>query len=547
MYDTPKAGSEISQSEPIESAPTRRSLALRLWQAASVLCGLLALIACAILGEYFANRSVEARERLIGSELAVSIDRILSGAVSRRQNDLAALVGRPCDEVWRPLSQLQTYVTYVRAVALVANGHVYCSSGLGKIDVPLSFYAPPGSTPITLGLLRETPFQHGVPVITLYRKTGHDSGVLYVIEGEYISDTLAHGNGYGAQQSAFSIAGVGHLNDQGTFLPTTQSPPRGTTRVASSTWPFSIELIASQTFISQARWKYGLLFGTLGVLVDALIAAAYLLAFAPRRLLLNAVRRGLWQGELHVVYQPIVEMAGRATVGVEALLRWHSPKWGNVSPAVFMPEVESSGLLGSVTRFMLRTAAAEMSRYAPALPLRITVNIAPKDLERKGFVAEVLSVIEELPSGLSLVLELTERFLLSESPRTVAIFETLKARGVRFAIDDFGTEHSNLDLLSRFPFDFIKIDRQFARQVDTGGAELITGIVSVARHFGLQVIAEGVETEAQHAALRDAGVPFGQGYFYQRPLRAQLLARTRTTAQAAMPDQPGTPSHVTPR
>ncbi|MGA7778223.1 MAG: EAL domain-containing protein [Paraburkholderia sp.] len=547
MYDTPKAVSESPRSEPPESAPIRRGLALRLWQVAAILCGLLALIACAMLGEYFANRSVEARERLIGSELAASVDRILTGAVTRRQNDLAALAGRPCDEIWRPLSQLQTYVTYVRAIALVANGHAYCSSGLGRIDVPLSLYAPPNSASVTLELLRETPFQPGVPVITLYRATGNDTGVLYVIDGEYISDTLAHGNGYGAQQSALSIAGVGRLNDHGIFIPATQPQDRGTTRVASSTWPFSIELIASQTFVSQARWKYGLLFGAIGVLVDALIAAVYLLAFAPRRLLLSAVQRGLRQGELHVVYQPIVDMASRATVGVEALLRWHSPKWGNVSPAVFMPEVESSALLGSVTRFMLRTAAAEMSRYAPALPLRITVNIAPKDLERKGFVAEILSVSNEMPSGISLLLELTERFLLSQNPRTVAIFETLKAHGIRFAIDDFGTEHSNLDLLSRFPFDFVKIDRQFVRQVDIGGAELITGIVSVARHFGLQVIAEGVETEAQHTALRDAGVPFGQGYFYQRPLRAQHLARTQATAQGAAQTHPDTPSHATPR
>lgn len=533
MDDTPKAVGKTPRSESTESAPIRRGLALRLWQVAAIICGLLALTACAMLGQYFANRSVEARERLIGSELAASVDRILTGAVSRRQNDLAALAGRPCDEVWRPLSQLQTYVTYVRDIALVANGHAYCSSGLGNIDAPLSLYMPQGSAPVTLDLLRETPFQPGVPVIAMYRATSSNTGILYIIEGEYISDTLAHGVGYGAQQSALSIAGVGRLNDQGKFLPAAKTDNPGTTTVVSTTWPFSIELIASQAFVWQARWKYGVLFGAIGVLLDALIAAAYLLAFAPRRLLLGAVQRALRQSELHVVYQPIVDMASRATIGVEALLRWQHPEWGFVSPAVFMPEVESSALLASVTRFILHTAAAEMSRYAPALPLRVAVNIAPKDLERKSFVAEVLSVSNELPSGISLVLELTERFLLSESPRTVAIFETLKTHGIRFAIDDFGTEHSNLDLLSRFPFDFVKIDRQFVRQVDAGGAELITGIVAVARHFGLQVIAEGVETESQHAALRDAGVPFGQGYLYQRPVRAQYLAQRRTTAHAA--------------
>jgi EAL domain-containing protein (putative c-di-GMP-specific phosphodiesterase class I) len=165
-----------------------------------------------------------------------------------------------------------------------------------------------------------------------------------------------------------------------------------------------------------------------------------------------------------------------------------------------------------------------MSAHMPTRPLRIAVNIAPRDLERRSFVTEVLAANDGLPEGVSLVLELTERFLLNKSPRIMEIFETLKAHGVRFAIDDFGTQHSNLDLLSRFPFDFVKIDGQFVSQVDTGGVELIKGIVSVARHFGLLVIAEGVETEAQHRALRDVGVPFGQGYLYQRPLRANELA-----------------------
>jgi EAL domain-containing protein (putative c-di-GMP-specific phosphodiesterase class I) len=525
MFDTPKAVGKSRHSESSGSAPIRRGVALRLWQVAAILCGLIALAACAMLGEYFANRAVEARERLIGRELAASVDRILTGAVSRHQTELAALVGRPCSDVWRTLSQQQTYVTYVRAIALVANGRVYCSSGLGAIDTPLTLYTRPGSVRVSLDLLPQTPFQPRVPVVTMYRATGNNTGVLYIIEGEYISDTLAHGAGYGSQQSAFAIAGIGHLTDQENFLPAGETSNPGATRVDSGTWPFSIEVTASKAFVTEERWKYGLAFAAIGVLLDALVAAAYLLAFAPRRLLLSAVQRGLRQGEMHVVYQPIMDMTSRTTIGVEALLRWRHPQWGFVGPAIFMPEVESSALLAGVTRFMLHTATEEMCRYAPALPLRIAVNIAPKDLERKGFVAEVLSVSNGLPSGMSLVLELTERFLLNQSPHTLAIFETLKANGVRFAIDDFGTQHSNLDLLSRFPFDFVKIDRQFVHQVDTGGAELIKGIVSVARHFGMRVIAEGVETEAQHAALRDAGVPFGQGYLYQRPLRAQKLAR----------------------
>jgi EAL domain-containing protein (putative c-di-GMP-specific phosphodiesterase class I) len=258
-----------------------------------------------------------------------------------------------------------------------------------------------------------------------------------------------------------------------------------------------------------------------------------LLAFAPRRLLLAAVRQGLKRNEFHVVYQPIVAVTDRSVVGVEALLRWHHAKWGPISPAVFMEEVESSDMLEKVTRLVLQTALAEMSALTPALPFRIAVNIAPRDLERKGFVAEVVAAARSLPPNTTLVLELTERFLLSESALTSAAFCALKAEGVRFAIDDFGTEHNNLDLLGRFPFDYIKIDRQFVTQIDTGGVDLIAGIVALARPFGLEVIAEGVETQSQHDVLAAVGVPYAQGFLYHRPATVQSLATSISSSAAS--------------
>jgi len=276
--------------------------------------------------------------------------------------------------------------------------------------------------------------------------------------------------------------------------------------------------------MARKRWSFGLAFGAVGLLVGSLIAALYLLAFAPRRLLLAAVRNGLKRDEFHVVYQPIVAVSNRSVIGVEALLRWHHVKRGLISPTVFMEEVEASDMLADVTRFVLQTALAEMKAWPPASPLRIAVNISPRDLERRGFVDEVVAVVSSLPPNASLVLELTERFLLSDSARTSAVFAALKAEGVKFAVDDFGTEYSNLDLLGRFPFDYVKIDRQFVNQVDTGGADVISSIVALARHFGLEVIAEGVETQSQHDGLESVGVPYAQGYLYQRPVTAQQLA-----------------------
>lgn len=116
------------------------------------------------------------------------------------------------------------------------------------------------------------------------------------------------------------------------------------------------------------RWKYRLADGAVGVLLAALIGAAYLLAFAPRRLLLSAVEHALRRAEFHVVYQPIVAIASRSVVGVEALIRWHHPKWEPISPAAFMAEVEASELVTAITQFVLKTAVAEMSLSPAATP-----------------------------------------------------------------------------------------------------------------------------------------------------------------------------------
>ncbi|WOD13595.1 EAL domain-containing protein [Paraburkholderia kirstenboschensis] len=531
MADATKAV-DMGSSRPVRTATIFRRAAPRLSLALAVGGGALMMLVAIVLGEQHADRAVNHHGQLIGNDLLLSVDRILDGVVSRRRTELAALAGQPCAEVARSLAELETHLRYVRAVALVFNGRLYCSSALGPIDRPLSAYLTSSARSDSIGLLAQTPYQPGEPVIVMYSPAGKGAGVLYVVEGDYLADALAHGIRLGAETAALSMAGIGILNDHGRFLSASASQAAYATRVTSHAWPFAVLVSSSEGFTSGTRLKYRLAYGAVGLLLAALIVAAYLVASAPRRVLLSAVRHALRRGEFQVVYQPIIATVTRSVVGVEALLRWHHPKWGAISPAVFMAEVESSELLPAVTQFVLRTSVAEMTLCPPTIPLRIAVNVAPKDLERKGFVAEVEALNEKLPADSSLVLELTERFLLSESARTAAVFQALKAKGIKFAIDDFGTQHSNLDVLDRFPFDYVKIDRQFVNQIDTGGAHLINGIVSVARHFGLQVIAEGVETEGQHQALLLAGVPFAQGYLYQRPVPAGKLVSIATAGNA---------------
>jgi EAL domain-containing protein (putative c-di-GMP-specific phosphodiesterase class I) len=514
MSDSNKKTARKAEFPKISSS--FRRLSPRATLCAAVAGGAVLMFIAICVGEHLATLALRKNERLIGNDLAASIDRVLDSASSSSRANVEALTGSPCIEVERKLAELETHLRYVRAVALVENGRVYCSSALGRVDVPLSAYVRPRRRARGIALLAETPFQPGVPVLVVFNSTTSNSGVLYVIEADYLADVLVHGVRYGAERAAFAISGNGLLDEKGRFYSAVDADAYYSTRVTSRAWPFAIVVASSPDLMARKRWGFAVASGAVGLLIAGLIAAMYLLAFAPRRLLLAAVRQGLKRNEFYVVYQPIVAMTDRSVVGVEALLRWHHAKWGPISPAVFMEEVESSDLLEEATRFVLQTA--------------IAVNIAPRDLERKGFVAEVVAAVRSLPPNTTLVLELTERFLLSESARTSAAFSALRAEGVRFAIDDFGTEHSNLDLLNRFPFDYIKIDRQFVSQVDTGGADLIAAIVALARHFDLKVIAEGVETQSQHDGLKSVGVPYAQGYLYQRPATAQRLAASISSA-----------------
>ncbi|UVE69693.1 EAL domain-containing protein [Burkholderia pyrrocinia] len=527
MRTTPKATAGMSALTPGSKPVFQRNGA---WPrvaffVAVIVCVLVPGFAM-VLADRYARDAVTAHERVVANDIVASVDRILDGVQQRHADELTALVGRRCSTIFRTLAEVGTRLRYLRAVGLVNHGRVTCSSALGAIDVPLDAYTrepEPGSTIVTL--LRQTPFQHGIPVLSVFRATARGAGVLYLIEGDYVADALAHSARFGAETATLSIAGSGRLDEHGRFTPESEPGPAGGSAIASHRWPFAVSVAASTQYASQVQRRYWLICMTIALLADGLVIAAYLLAMAPRRLLLKAVRNALRRNEFHVVYQPIVDVRTCRTVGVEALLRWNHPKWGPISPAVFVPQVESSTILPKVTEFVLRTAVSELTALTPSVPLRIAVNVSPRDLERARFVSVVDEAIRSLPPGFSLVLEVTERVLLEKNARTTAIFHALRSKGVKFAIDDFGTNHSNLDMLSRFPFDYVKIDRQFIARLSDGGAGLIEGIAAVAHYYGLKIIAEGVETEAQHCALEAIGIQYAQGYLYQWPQRAENLRR----------------------
>ena len=237
------------------------------------------------------------------------------------------------------------------------------------------------------------------------------------------------------------------------------------------------------------------------------------------------LRHALQHDEFLLHYQPQVDRDG-AVIGAEALIRWHSASRGLVSPAAFIPIAEDTGLILPIGRWVLQQACRQLALWArqPDLaPLSISVNVSARQLRQPGFVDEVSAVVAAAAiDPQRLKLEITESLLVDDTETAIATMNSLKARGVGFSLDDFGTGYSSLSYLKRLPLDQLKVDQSFVSDAlsDPRDAAIAQTIIALGRCLQLNVIAEGVETAAQHAFLIEHGCHAFQGYLFSRPVPA---------------------------
>lgn len=245
---------------------------------------------------------------------------------------------------------------------------------------------------------------------------------------------------------------------------------------------------------------------------------------AQERLVLeNALREALRKGQLHLHYQPQVELASGRLYGVEALARWHHPELGEISPARFIPLAEECGLVADLGRWALSEACRQLAAWRAkglAVPA-VAVNLSPTsfhNLDLPRMIADTLRGNALMPEDLTV--ELTENVLLDTNPSTMKTIEEVHAQGVRLSMDDFGTGYSSLSYLRRLPVSELKLDRSFVADLDHDEAAraLSNAILGIGKSLHLTVVAEGVETATQHLMLREQGYPVAQGYLFSRPL-----------------------------
>jgi diguanylate cyclase (GGDEF)-like protein/PAS domain S-box-containing protein len=253
----------------------------------------------------------------------------------------------------------------------------------------------------------------------------------------------------------------------------------------------------------------------------------------------NDLRQAVDKGEIHVVYQPMIELASGRLVGMEALARWLHPQRGLVSPLAFIPVAEATGMIGRLGEFVLTTACHELVRLRALLgeraPQTVSVNLSRAQLRQAGFAAKLSELLYS--AGLApnaLMLEVTES-LAAQDEGMQLILREIRALGVSLSLDDFGTGYSSLSCLHELPVNQVKIDRSFVSQAVRSDYHrvMIDATISMARTLGLQTVAEGIETIEQAELMARLGCGKGQGYLYSRPLAAQDLEQWALAQPAA--------------
>jgi EAL domain-containing protein (putative c-di-GMP-specific phosphodiesterase class I) len=255
-------------------------------------------------------------------------------------------------------------------------------------------------------------------------------------------------------------------------------------------------------------------------------------------LVCQELRKAIDEDELVLHYQPQVNLHTDALIGAEALVRWQHPVKGLVSPDVFIPLAEESGLINQLSDWVLENAAVQLKHWiVKGHKLTLAVNLSVKDVMAEELHTKLHDLIQRnsLPKNV-LELEITESTLMDHPELMITEINKIKRMGITIAIDDFGSGYSSLNYLKRLPVDVLKIDRSFISDIesDPSDSAIVAGIIGLAKSLKMKTVAEGVETEEQRQILEKLGCDNYQGYLFSKPLTSKLFAKKFLSKEKAI-------------
>ena len=370
-----------------------------------------------------------------------------------------------------------------------------------------------------------TPLAPDRPALLLGMAGENGHGGAVVVDGRYIQDVLNAVSSLGTYQLEVTLGNGAPIHNDG-WSAAGLEQMGGSTMSIAGRGELAIKVMAPPEAVVRAWQQLLMAYLPVALLCGALLALGAYRLQANRQSFKEQLRRALAADEFHVEYQPVYGNRTGRCEGAEALMRWTRPGVGPVRPDIFIAAAEAENMIVPLTQHLLKLIQRDMQGWATPPDFHIAVNVAPEHLSCPALVEDVQAFRGAIRPSL-MVLEITERSLISDSGQARRNIETLREQGVFVAIDDFGTGHCSLSYLQKFPVDYLKIDKGFVQAIEPGGEEtpVLDVIITLSHRLGLAVVAEGVEMPEQFTYLTARGVAYIQGYLFARPMRSADFVR----------------------
>jgi len=503
----------------------------------TLLTALIAFLAPILASAYLAWWESYATEKTLSLTYAQEVLRRIeetSNQLKKGAQELAQAGLQPCStEDIKLMRQVDLASSYLKAVGRINNDTLLCTSQgstnpipLGKPDLVTEqgiaeyFNKVPGAQP-----------SHPLNVFAI-------GGIAMIVDPNLAVDVSTEGSDIELAVFVPSQAQRDRVAAQGQYFPADWFEPidQGTqysslndgylvSSVRSAQWDLAVVAATPQNYVYQRMGHFAIFFIPIGVLCGAIFSLMVSLHSRLHSSFPTMLRHAIRDGNLYVVYQPVIELATRRIMGAEALVRWRS-SYADMRPDYFIPQAEQYGLIQLITEQVLSMVAHDLPQFLNMNPnFRVAVNMSAVDLRDKrtlNVMDQVLRISGARPDNIEI--EATERAFL-QAPETAGIIDALRAKGFTVAIDDFGTGYSSLSCLQSLSLDTLKIDRAFVETINTDGAtsQVVLHIIEMAHSLNLEMVAEGVETEPQAQYLQRHGVRYAQGWQFGRPMDIGLL------------------------
>lgn len=502
----------------------RRWLRRLLLAVVVVLAGLLPPCAFVAVAVYQTRQQMNAQLERYAANTLDRADGIFAAAEATLGNMERSLAPNCGDATLAAMRRIVFESIYFQEAGLIADGAVQCTS-MRTYKPPVPIQDPDhGQLPLH-GMHISGPARilEGATALILSGRVDARSGFDLLLNPAHISEPFQ-------KYSTEDEVSVAVLRQDGTvltrfgFKPGEDIATLPGQRIVhvSSRYPVRVVAVGDPAWLVRTGEQNALIFGAMGLITSALLMLL-VLYYGRRRLSAGGgIADALADEQFQVYYQPVFEPKSGACVGAEALLRWHHPQLGVLLPSTFIATAEANGLIARLTTWLMRRIVHDMAVLLKSNPdFHIALNLSPKHFADPRLLADLKQVFGDRVNPGQIILEVTEsQLILDEDSHAMETLRNIRIMGMQIAIDDFGSGYSSLKYLSRFPFDYLKIDKTFVDAIGTEAftAGLVDTIVQMAGQLKLKTIAEGVENQRQLEHLKSLGVDMVQGWLFSKAL-----------------------------